>query len=211
MLETIGLALLLGLSLGPVCLATCSALYVPLLLAEDRRGFAGSFKLFLEFSLGRLLGYLAVGLAVGLVAELLDPELRQVPWLPGASEILAGSLMLAYGLWRSFPSAALCKRLSEREGKPPAAFLIGLASGLSVCVPFVSMITIGVATGDLVQSLLLFIAFFFGTSVWFIPLTLAGPLSRSPQLRKFAGWAAVLAGAVFLVIGVLHLSTGTHF
>jgi len=210
-METIGLALLLGLSLGPVCLATCSALYVPLLLAEDRRGLAGSFKLFLEFSLGRLLGYLAVGLVVGLVAELLDPDLQRVPWLPGVSEIVVGALMLAYGLWRSFPSAALCKKLNAREGKPPAAFLIGLASGLSICVPFVSTITLEVATGDLVQSLLLFIAFFFGTSVWFIPLTLAGPLSKSASLRKFAGWAAVLAGAVFLVIGVWHVSTGTHF
>jgi len=210
-METIGLALLLGLSLGPVCLATCSALYLPLLLAEDRKGFAGSFKLFLEFSLGRLLGYLAVGLAVGLVAELLNPELRQVPWLPGVSEVVVGALMLAYGLWRSFPAAALCRRLSEREGKPPAAFLIGLASGLSICVPFVSTITIGVATGDLVQALLLFIAFFFGTSVWFIPLTLIGPLSKSAHLRRFASWAAVLAGAVFLVIGVWHVSTGTHF
>jgi len=210
-METIGLALLLGLSLGPTCLATISALYLPLLLAEDRKGLAGSFKLFLEFSLGRLLGYLTVGLIVGLIAELLHPDLRQVPWLPGASEMLAGALMLAYGLWRSFPRAGLCKTLNERKGKPPAAFLIGLASGLSICVPFISMITVGVASGDLVQSLLLFIAFFFGTSVWFIPLTLMGPLSRSDKMRKLASWAAVLAGAVFLVIGVWHVSTGTHF
>lgn len=210
-METIGLALLLGLSLGPACLATCSALYVPLLLAEDRKGLPGSFKLFLEFSIGRLLGYLTVGLIVGLVAELLDPDLQRVPWLPGTSEILAGALMLAYGLWRSFPSASLCKWLNKREGKPPVAFLIGLASGLSICVPFISMITIGVASGDLVQSLLLFVAFFFGTSIWFIPLTLIGPLSKSAQLRRFASWAAVVAGVVFLVIGIWHVSTGTHF
>lgn len=210
-METIGLALLLGLSLGPACLATCSALYVPLLLAEDRKGLPGSFKLFLEVSIGRLLGYLTVGLIVGLVAKLLSPDMRQVPWLPGASEVLAGALMLAYGLWRSFPKAGLCKRLNEREGKPPAAFLIGLASGLSICVPFISMITIGVASGDLAQSLLLFLAFFFGTSIWFIPLTLIGPLSKSAQLRRFASWAAVAAGAVFLIIGIWHVSTGTHF
>jgi sulfite exporter TauE/SafE len=162
-METIGLALILGLSMGPTCLATISALYLPLLLAEDRKGLAGSFRLFLEFSVGRLLGYLAVGLVVGLVAEVLKPELSRVSWLPGASEILAGALMLTYGLWRSFPRAGLCKRLNEREGKPPAAFLVGLAAGLSICVPFISTITIGVASGDLVQSLLLFVAFFFGT------------------------------------------------
>jgi len=210
LLESIGAALILGFSVGPACLGSCSAFYVPMLLAEKRDGLDGSFRFFTFFSAGRLLGYAAVGLLVGLLAEWTSEVVADMNWLPGVSEIVAGVLVILYGLWRAFPEASLCKKLHKKDKPPPSAFIIGLATGLSLCPPFVAAIIGAGATGDILSSVLFFVAFFFGATIWFLPLTFIGLLSKFQQMRKFGHWAAVVSGVIFIVLGIYHASTGTY-
>ncbi len=204
-LESIGAALLLGLAVGPTCLAGISAFYLPLLLSEERRDLAASFRFFLVFSLGRLTGYLTVGLIVGLIVEWSRAALFELEWLPAASELAAGALMLAWGLLKRFPGKSWCKRITKGERKPPTAYLVGLATGLSLCPPFIAAILGASGAGSLLGSMAFFLAFFFGTTLWFVPLTFTGLLTRYPKLRSFADWLVLISGAAFVLIGLYHL------
>jgi sulfite exporter TauE/SafE len=210
-LESIGGALLLGLAVGPTCLIGIGAFYVPLLLSEERRELAGAFRFFIRFSLGRLLGYLAVGAIVGLLVELSREMLSELAWLPAVGELLAGTLMLAFGILKNFPRLSICKKLRENEKNPPAAFVVGLATGLSLCPPFVAAILGAGATGGLLSAVVFFLAFFFGTTVWFIPLTFTGLLSRYAQMRRFADILVLVSGVIFIGLGLFHLLSGTAF
>jgi hypothetical protein len=52
---------------------------------------------------------------------------------------------------------------------------------------------------------LLFIAFFLGTSLYMLPLTFVGLLSRYEQIREVARLTAIIVGVVFLLMGIGYL------
>jgi hypothetical protein len=212
-------ALLLGLSTGSFCVMACAPYALPLLFAEaaDTRGNARLLGLFVG---GRLMGYLVSGCALGLSGALF---LRYVPprferGLSLFGYMLAGGFLLAQGLSYFKPKREACLAGAAADAKGVTrgpmrnAALLGLASGLSLCPPFVAAATRVFAIASSRSPLAglglgaaYFALFFVGTSVYLLPLLGIPLISRKLEpLRQVARMATILLGAYFLVfLGLL--------
>ncbi|MFH1848062.1 MAG: hypothetical protein ABH825_02460, partial [Candidatus Omnitrophota bacterium] len=58
---------------------------------------------------------------------------------------------------------------------------------------------------DVALGVLLFLAFFAGTSFFMLPLAALGPLGKIERLRSVGMIAALLSGVWFFIIAVLRL------
>jgi hypothetical protein len=93
------------------------------------------------------------------------------------------------------PCPAARARLFAHRYRSFAAFILGLVSGLTLCPPFVAAGVRAAESGGLAHSLLFFLWFFFGTSIWFAPSVGLG------LLRRFAAVGVVARLTLFLLAG----------
>jgi len=122
-------ALLLGISSGPACLASCGPVLLPALAAE-RKPPGGTAVVLVEFLAGRLAGYLAFAVIAWLAGFSLAsrPEARML--VLGVANIGLAVLLAAYAFALPRTSAAPCGRTCARyRHLAPAA--IGLITGVS--------------------------------------------------------------------------------
>jgi sulfite exporter TauE/SafE len=200
---------LLGLGTGVVCLAYCGPVLIPFMMGEGKTiaGNIGSVSLFL---FGRLLAYLLIGLLAGLLGStLLQPFPGKTVFM-GIVYISLASMLVAYGFFRF---RELCLGRSDLKFKKKYGirwpFMVpvigGFATGLNICPPFLLAITGAIETGKLSSSLLFFLMFFLGTTVYFVPLPFIGFFRRQQVLRIIGKFAAILAGLLYLYKGVLMI------
>jgi len=194
-----------GLSTGVFCLGSCLPVLLPFILVENRRDALRNFLVVAEFSGGRLVAYLAVGITVGYLG-------RKIP--PGSSHAIASVLMMilsllliAYGMVRSFPQFKLCSMLNQLSGGfKRLPFMTGLVMGINVCPPFLLAITRILDTGGgAFSGALFFSCFFAGTSVFIAPLIFLGPFGRFPLLAGLGRASVLMSGCVFFTIGFKRL------
>lgn len=212
--------LILGLSSGASCFASCAPFLIPALAVEGGSGRLRRLGLLGLFLAGRFLAYAAVGLAIGslgaiasgYLAPATDRILLRSGWALGGFALLAGGLSGLEG-------PAICSRLGMGRGSRLGArlggrprpglsvFILGLAAGLNLCPPFIAAAGRVVELGPL-GGLGYFVLFFLGTSVWALLLGALPTLRRrAGELRKIARITMVLLGSYFLVaLGVLGWS-----
>jgi sulfite exporter TauE/SafE len=194
--------LTLGLSTGLFCLAYCAPVFVPFVMAEERR-WSRILRVVGELALGRLLAYLAFGAGVGYLGmELHGPLLDRVV---AVAMIVLALCTFLYVTVREWPHLSLCRLVNERYLRFPILF--GLLTGVNVCPPFLLAISSALAVGSPLLGVVLFGGFFLGTSVYLTALLPLGYLGRWPHVRVVALMTALLAGVFFLVLGVVRLVT----
>jgi len=207
-------AFALGVSSGPVCLASCSPVLLPV-LAVERRSPKGTGVLLAGFLAGRLGGYLVfacVAWLVGLTLAL-PPRARSIAF--GASDLAMAVLLVVYGLTlrhrrdRDDGLVAIGGAAAAERGDCPvvrarpfaarfgtaAPIALGFVSGISLCPPFVAAGVRAAQAAGLANALLFFVCFFVGTAIWFAPsvgLTL---------LRRIEPVAVVARLVLFLLAG----------
>ena len=201
-------ALILGLSSGASCLASCAPFVLPALALESGSRRARRLALMGVFLSGRLLSYIAVGaivggagaLAAGFLAPALDRALLRAGWALGGIVLLLGGLA-------GFESQTLCRRLAAGERPLLASFALGVAAGLNLCPPFLAATSRALALGAF-GGASYFLVFFLGTSAWVLPLALFPAWKKkAAELRAVARVAMTLLGAYFLVaLGLLGWS-----
>jgi len=201
---------LLGISSGGLCLATCAPVLLPCLLGEGKT-VAGNALSVASFLLGRLAGYLLFGVAAW------GGGLALVRWegprtlATGAVYGVLALLLVAYGLgWRK--SACSTKDVPQSPRRPDSTLLflsvLGAATGLNLCPPFLLALTSASQQGTLGSSLAFFFAFFLGTSLFFVPAPLIGALHRHATLRIVGRMAAGLMGLYYLYMGAILMIGG---
>ena len=190
--------LLLGLSTGIFCLSWCIPIYAPLLLVEKRK-VKTSLWVFLKFSLGRLTGYILFGAAVGFLGSKISGNIFQL--VINLSMILLAGLMITYAFGLTIPQSKFCK--IYKKIKP--AFWLGFLTGINVCPPFLLALTQGLASAEVIKSILFFIMFFLGTTFYIFPFTFLSFFSNKKILRQIAQISAVIIGLVFLIQALLRL------
>jgi Na+-translocating ferredoxin:NAD+ oxidoreductase RnfD subunit len=84
---------------------------------------------------------------------------------------------------------------------------MGFLAGLKVCPPLLLAFTDAASTGTLIGSLFLFLMFFVGTSIYFIPLSFLGAFAHVSALQIVGKFAAVIVALYYLFSGV-YLFTG---
>jgi sulfite exporter TauE/SafE len=227
--------LLLGLSSGTACFATCAPVVLPYLVAEGK-SIRRTAPLMTPFLAGRFAGYLAFaviawGLGLALTAVAAGPHAAVTPHVAGASgalpaaahprlfswlgalRIFLGSLMILYA-WRGLRSPCAGEsggRVLKWLGRPAKAPMVypgvlGFLTGINLCPPFFAAVVEAARSGSLGGSLLYFAAFFLGTSVYLLPLPLLGAARRHAKLRLVARLTAGVVGFLYALSGVTVLA-----
>ena len=206
-------AVALGLASGPVCLASCGPVLLPW-LAVEREGTHAMARLLSLFLGGRLAGYLlfaALAWAAGQAVPVGDASRALVFGI--ANLILAATLGLyAWAPWKACPAGrgrnqdSLQQIQSEVKSRPPATFLLGFLTGLSLCPPFIAAGVRAAETRSLSGALLFFLLFFAGTAVWFLPAVAISPLRRIPAAAAVARIILGLIAIYYAYLGIISLS-----
>lgn len=192
--------LLAGLSTGLFCCLTCYPFLVPVFAAEERSPRA-SLRVWLQFLLGRLAGYVLFGAAIGWLGE----QCGSV-WLTRASTVgmmVMALVMVIYalGFWR--PSGSFCASGSRWAAATPA--LLGFLMGIHACPPFLMSVAYVFTLQSMLKGIVYFLVFFCATSVYLIPLLFVGLLGRMKEFRLAARISAFAVGILFLVYGMMNL------
>jgi len=204
---------LLGLANGTSCLALCAPILIPFLLSEGK-SVRHNLATLCKFLAGRLGGYLLFGLlawAVGGV--LLEAGGTQALLIGGTYVGLSVLLLVAvFRPKRPAPGACAVIQAQARFRRWPALIPagMGLLAGLKVCPPLLLAFTDAASSGTLGGSLLLFVTFFLGTSLYFLPLPLLGAATRMPDLRIVGRFAAAIVALYYLVSGILLFAGGVQ-
>ena len=202
MLQWMTGGLLTGMAAGTACLAVCGVVMLPLVLGA-RRDLWRSYGILLQFSAGRLGAYLVVGALAGWCGTLLHDS-AWYPWLNVGLTFLAGVVLLH---WLAQPrgcAPAHCGRPSW------APLLLGVVTGLSVCPPFVAALATAVTSGSILRGILYFAAFFAGTTLYLLPLPLAGSLTRWPFWLRVGRLAGVIIGFVYCLMALQQAFVALH-
>jgi len=205
-----GEALVLGLSSGPACMASCGPVLVPSLLA-DQAGMRRSTRFLCAFLGARFLGYLLfAALAWELGVLVARPPAKHLFIAALVHVLLAGALLwYAYLARRPRPHPHRGSELvtigvaTERGVSGPAA--LGFLTGLSLCPPFVIAGVRAAEMDSVAAALLFFAVFFVGTSVWFLPFVGLGCVRRSEAVTTVARMALVLIALYYLYSGSVML------
>lgn len=198
---------LLGLGTGSACIASCGPVLIPYLLGENK-GIGRNFSYVFLFLTGRLVAYLTIGLVAGIAGKLIFQPSSYMVVITGISYLLLSALLIYYGFFQ-FKEVCMGKAqtkiaLKHFKGMPYMAPLIGgLLTGLNVCPPLILAATAAAATHSIFNSLIFFMMFFIGTSVYFIPLPLIGAFKKQQALRVIGKFAAILAGLLYLYKGIV--------
>lgn len=183
---------LAGLSVGVYCLGLCLPVFLPILLSQKRTAKKTIFVV-LEFSLGRLLGYLFFGLIFGWFGQIIKSDF--VHLIAGLTNLWLGILMIIYSL--GLVDKKFCSLTAfSKIGWP---ILLGFLTGVNICPPFLGSLAYVFNLKSLVLSLLYFLMFFLGTSTYIVPFTILGAFSGKNWLQALARWSGILVGIYFIV------------
>ena len=205
--------LFLGLANGTTCLAVCAPVLVPFLMHEGA-SIRQNLGTLLKFLGGRLGGYVLFGLLAWAMGSLLVLGAGYQMLLTGVAYVGLAALLLLGVLRKRVPRAAPCALEQARAtfGRWPAVLPAGMGflAAINICPPLLLAFTDAASTGTLLGSLLLFLTFFLGTSIYFIPLSLLGAFRRVGDLRIVGQFAAVLVALYYLVLGISYCAGGVR-
>ena len=200
-------AFILGLSSGSACLATCGIVMFPFFMA----GSAGMKKIAWDLSvflLTRLLVYFTLATLSWYFGQALfgNPFVRNV--VPGILYIVFAVMLVWYSISKNHNPVCPAKIVNTVNNHRIVPVFLGVVNSLGFCPALFIILTKGATQGTLVQSYLAFIAFFIGSSLWFIPLPLAGRIRKKEVLTKIGILATGLAGIIFMIKGLTNLIGG---
>ena len=207
---------LLGLANGATCLAYCAPVLIPLMLGEGQKT-RKNWAMLAKFLGGRLAGYLLFGLLAWCLSEMVLGASAYRNLMLGAAYVVLAVCLGIYGLSKARaerPAPAACagslKGARKFLRQWPALLPLGLGflTGLNLCPPFLLAFTSAAGTGSLAASLVFFLTFFVGTSLYFLPMAFVGLMSRVNALRTVGKLAAGLMALYYAYSGIIYLAGG---
>jgi len=190
----------LGISTGTVCFVTCAPIYLPWLMSEKKSLWRSLGKL-MEISAGRFIAYILFGALAGYFGGKLEPVSRSL--FTGISYILL-SIFLLLNVFRTHREGKKCK-VPKWAVMSRSAFLLGLFTGVNFCPSFLIALSSAVNMGGMLSGMQVFLGFFFGTTLFLLPLALSGYLTFLKEIKAGARIASVLIAAWFIWQGTDNL------
>jgi sulfite exporter TauE/SafE len=198
---------LLGLANGTTCLAFCAPVLIPFLL-DGGETVRRNLLTLLKFLSGRLGGYLLFGLLAWATGSLLLQATGCQSLVMAIAYIGLAALLLVAVLRKKAPERACALAGAQaRFARWPALVPVamGFWAGIKICPPLLLAFAGAADAGTLPASLLLFAAFFLGTSVYFLPLVFVGAFRHMSEPRIVGKFAAVIIAVYYLYMGALLL------
>ena len=220
---SLGLIFLIGLLASFHCVGMCGGLVLTYTARyqatcqEEKPGFSA---LHLQYNLGRLISYTAIGGILGGFGSFFAIS----PAFAGLITLAAGMFMVLMGL-ALLGDFAWTKRITprlpsfvarflygqSRAEKPRGPFIIGLLNGLMPCGPLQAMQLYALGSGSAAQGAIAMGLYALGT----VPLMfgLGSFLSligqeRSRRIMKLGGVIVLVLGALMLNRGLVHFGLG---
>jgi Na+-translocating ferredoxin:NAD+ oxidoreductase RnfG subunit/NAD-dependent dihydropyrimidine dehydrogenase PreA subunit len=188
----------LGLASGSLCIG-CWAVLLPMIVSSGKGRIKPSFSVFAQFTLGRLVTYVAFGALVGFVSSLA----AGATWLSTAAAVafipLSGILLLQA---LRGGGAVLCRKVESFSAKSRLPFWVGMALGASVCPPFLIETANVVRLGSTTAGVVSFAGFFLGATIFMAPLVLFGLTGKAQFMRNLGRAACIFAALFFLYRGL---------
>jgi hypothetical protein len=203
--------LALGFSSGLTCVSSCGAVLAPWLVSS-KRGPARTGLMVGVFLGGRLVGYVLFAMAVWEASQAVGAGAFRSLAVEGWMNLLLAALVgagAAFGLAGRSGGCRVSRfeKLRERFGWGGAA-VMGVLTGVSVCPPFIAATVRASQSQSLLGSVLFFVVFFLGTSVWFAPLAASGWLRRWDAVSTVARMVMGLVAVYYGYVGILILVAG---
>jgi hypothetical protein len=198
---------ILGLSSGSACLVTCGMVMFPYLMA----GSAGVKKIAVDLSvflLTRLVIYFLLATITWYFGQALFSSSVLRTFIPGILYIVFAGMLIWYSIGRNRKKECPAKIITTVENKRLVPLFLGLVNTLGFCPALLLILTNGATQGTLVRSYLAFLAFFVGSSLWFLPLPFAGKFKKKKVIEIIGVLATGLAGAIFIIKGITILIGG---
>ena len=200
-------SLILGLSSGSACVATCGLVMFPYLMS----GTAGARRITIDLSIflaTRFVAYLFLATFSWYFGQALfsNPIVRNI--VPGILYIGLSIMLVYYSISKTRKPDCPAKMVTAINNKKLVPILLGLVNSLGFCPALFIVLTKGATQNSLMQSYLAFIAFFIGSSVWFLPLPFAGKIKKVEVLKTIGILATGLAGIIFMIKGLTTLIGG---
>ncbi len=196
MLKTLIEGFTLGLSTGTLCLVSCTPIYLPYLVSEDR-SFAKNIWKVMEISLGRFFSYIVFGLMAGWLGSNIGTINRDL--FTGIAYILL-SIFLVMSVLRTKKKGKGC-HVPKMLKVTSSAFLLGVFTGINFCPSFLIALSKAVDLAGPISGALLFMGFFLGTSIFLIPLAFSGFLAQIKKLKLVAQIASIAIAVWFIYSG----------
>ncbi len=198
---------ILGLSSGSACLLTCGVVMFPYLMS----GSAGFRKITTDLSLflfTRLIVYLVLATLVFYFGQALfsNKVIRNV--VPGTLYIVFAIMLVWYSIGRNRERHCPAGSVGAVNKHGLVPVFLGVVNSIGFCPALFLVLTKGAMQETIVRSYLDFLAFFAGSSLWFLPLPLAGKIRRKEVLETIGIMATGLAGMIFLIKGLTNLIGG---
>jgi sulfite exporter TauE/SafE len=187
-----------GFSIGVYCLGLCLPVFLPILLSQ-KRTTKKSFLLILEFSAGRLAGYLFFGFAFGSLGVITKSDF--VNLLAILTNFWMGILMILYSFGTI--DKKFCAVLPFAKIKWP--LLLGFLTGVNICPPFLASLTYVFNLKSIIYSLIYFLMFFLGTSTYIIPAAFLGIFTRINWVQRIAQVSGVIVGLYFVIQNLIRI------
>ncbi len=197
-------AFMLGLSLSPVCLFTCTPLVVPYVLSEGN-GFVRTLGVSLNFLFGRFLGYMAVGTFAWYISKAIFRNAVVKNVISGVSFFILAAFLLHYALIKAKGVSCGCgaDTVSARPGFfSKTAFGLGFLTAFNICPPILIAVFEAANRHGLLSALFFYFAFFAGSSVYFAVVPFLGAACRGRTAVITGKICAVIIGAYYLYQGV---------
>lgn len=202
MLKTLAEGFMLGLATGSVCLVTCTPIYLPYLLSEERK-LIKSIGVVAEISAGRFFSYIAFGAIAGYIGANISNINRTL--FTSIAYILL-SIYLVLSAVRARQHDKKC-HVSKFARITKSAFILGILTGINFCPAFLIALSKAVNLGGVVSGMMLFLGFFGGTTLYLIPIAFLGQLSRIQIMKKIGQIASLVIAAWFIFSGIRGLVT----
>lgn len=200
-------SLILGISTGSACVATCGMVMFPYLMS----GSAGIKRITIDlsiFMLTRFVAYFFLATLSWYFGQALfqNPVVKNI--VPGILYIVLSIMLVYYSISKSRKHDCPAKMITTINNKKIIPILVGLVNSLGFCPALFIVLTKGATQNSLMQSYLAFTAFFIGSSVWFLPLPFVGKIKKVEVLRTIGILATGLAGIIFMIKGITILIGG---
>ncbi len=214
-LALITTSLTLGLSASTSCTALCLPVLLPYLASGQDTRIMSSLGTVGLFSLGRLVSYTALGLAV----VFLLGSVNISPALISGVNICLGVLLAVYGLYtlgafsaRRNPAAKACNCVASSRPH----FYMGMLVGLRPCVPLLAALVYTVQLSDVFQVVAFMFFFCLASSLIILVAACAGRgvinliINKIglPRMRRLSGLVLIFTGLFFVLQGAGGLLSG---
>lgn len=197
----------LGLSSGTACLVTCGMVMFPYLMS----GSAGVKRISADLSvflLTRLVVYFMLANLSWYFGQALFSNRIVRNIVPGLLYIGFSIMLVWYSIGKNREKLCPAKIVTTLNKNRLIPLLLGVVNGIGFCPALLLVLTKGATQGDLVKSYFDFLAFFVGSSIWFIPVPVAGKIRKKEVLETIGILATGLAGVIFMIKGLTHFIGG---